>query len=82
MSTLKSPRDLPAHTKLKFRKGTQVVGDRRAALEESLLKMEEAEKHAELTARRVVKMGREKLLLENGEVREDMIYLLYSTLMI
>eukprot|EP01083_Nonionella_stella_P045201 121493_1 len=32
--------------------------------------MEEAEKHAELTAKRVVEMGREKLLLENGEKAE------------
>jgi len=47
------------------------VGDRRAALQESLLKMEEAEKHAELTARRVVKMGRDKLLLENGGKDEE-----------
>jgi len=66
-STMSSARDLASHTKLKFRTGSQVVGDRRAALQESLLKMEEAEKHAELTARRVVKMGRDKLLLENGE---------------
>lgn len=70
-SAQSSARDLAAHKKLKFRKGTQVVGDRRAALQESLLKMEEAEKHAEMTARRVVKMGRENLLLENGEKEEE-----------
>lgn len=33
--------------------------------------MEEAEKHAVLTAKRVVKMGREKLLMENGEKAEE-----------
>ncbi|KAL7549843.1 hypothetical protein ACHAWF_013103 [Thalassiosira exigua] len=66
-----SARDLAAHTKLKFRKGSQAVGDRRAALQESLLKMEEAERHAELTARRVAKMGREKLMLESGEKMEE-----------
>mmetsp|Transcript_14767 Transcript_14767/g.31450 ORF Transcript_14767/g.31450 Transcript_14767/m.31450 type:complete len:269 (-) Transcript_14767:428-1234(-) len=70
-STQSSARDLAAHTKLKFRKGSQLVGDRRAALQDSLFKMEEAEKHAELTARRVVKMGRDKLLLENGEKAEE-----------
>lgn len=68
---MSSALDAPAHTKLKFRKGTQVVGDRRAALQESLAKMEEAEKHAELTGKRVVKMGRDKLLLEEGEKDED-----------
>lgn len=70
-STMSSARDLASHTKLKFRKGSQAVGDRRAALQESLLKMEEAEKHAELTVRRVVKMGRDKLLLEDGEKAEQ-----------
>mmetsp|Transcript_22040 Transcript_22040/g.47928 ORF Transcript_22040/g.47928 Transcript_22040/m.47928 type:complete len:269 (+) Transcript_22040:46-852(+) len=70
-STQSSALDLAAHTKLKFRKGPQVVGDRRAALQESLLKMEEAEKHAAVTARRVVRMGRDKLLLEDGEKAEE-----------
>eukprot|EP00584_Thalassiosira_punctigera_P000648 CAMPEP_0172529214 /NCGR_PEP_ID=MMETSP1067-20121228/3355_1 /TAXON_ID=265564 ORGANISM="Thalassiosira punctigera, Strain Tpunct2005C2" /NCGR_SAMPLE_ID=MMETSP1067 /ASSEMBLY_ACC=CAM_ASM_000444 /LENGTH=268 /DNA_ID=CAMNT_0013313229 /DNA_START=33 /DNA_END=839 /DNA_ORIENTATION=- len=69
-STQSSARDLAAHTKLKFRKGSQAVGDRRAALQESLLKLEEAEKRAELTARRVARMGREKLLLEDGDKSE------------
>jgi len=68
---MSSARDLAAHKQLKFRKGSQVVGDRRAALQESLLKMEEAEKHAKLTARRVVKTGRDKLLLEDGEKAEE-----------
>lgn len=44
-----SAKDANAHTKLKFRKGSQVVSDKRAALQESLLKMEEAEKNANLT---------------------------------
>jgi len=70
IATMSSARDLAAHTKLKLRKGSQVV-DRSAALQESLLKMEEAEKHAELAAKRVVKMGREKLLLENGKDEEE-----------
>ena len=66
-----SAKDLASHTKLKFRNGSQVVGDKRAALQQSLLKMEEAEKHAGLTARRVVKMGRDKLLLEEGAKDEE-----------
>ena len=37
--------DMPAHTKLKFRTGSQVV-DRQKALKESLLKLEKAEKEA------------------------------------
>ena len=73
IATSSSARDLAAHTKLKFRKGSQVVGDKRAALAESLAKMEEAEKHASLTARRVVKLGRDRLLLEEGgrEMEEE-----------
>lgn len=70
-STMTSARDLASHTKLKFRTGPQAVGDRRAALKESLLKMEEAEKQAASTMRRVVKMGRDKLLLEDGGKAEQ-----------
>ena len=70
MSLQSSARDLNAHTKLKLRKGSQVV-DRRAALQESLLKMEEAEKKAQTNAKRAVKMGRDKLLLENGKEDEE-----------
>jgi len=68
---MSSARDLASHTKLKFRTGTQAVGDRRAALRESILKMEEAEKQAELTVRRAVKMGRDKLLLQDGGKAEQ-----------
>jgi len=70
VSTQSSSRDLNAHTKLKLRKGSQVV-DRRAALQESLLKMEEAEKKAQANAKRAVKIGRDKLLLENGKEDEE-----------
>ena len=66
-------RDLASHTKLKFRKGHQVAGSdqRSALLAESLAKMEEAERSAELTAKRYVKMGRERLLqLEDGKEEE------------
>ena len=66
-----SAKDLASHTKLKFRKGSQIVSDKRSALQESLLKMEEAERQANLTARRVVKMGRDKLLLEEGDAMEE-----------
>jgi len=66
ISAASSVRDLASHTKLKFRSGSQVVSDRRAALAESLAKMEEAERSANLTAKRVVKLGRERLMLEHG----------------
>ena len=68
LSTNSSAKDLASHTKLKFRKGHQIVtstggavgvksggvGDERreALLQESLLKMEEAERSADLTAKR------------------------------
>lgn len=75
-STQSSARDLASHTKLKFRQGPQLVtgddgGRRDAALRESLRKMEEAERRAESNVRMVVKMGRDKLLLENGEKAEE-----------
>ena len=67
-------RDAPSHTKLKFRKGAQLAGsDKRSALlAESLAKMEEAENSAKLTAKRYVKMGRERLLqLEDEKAEEE-----------
>lgn len=68
--------DMPAHTKLKFRTGKQVV-DRQKALKESLLKLEKAEKEANkrLLQRPAVdedveKEGRLKLLKQTAEVDE------------
>ena len=56
------------------------MGDRCTALEESLRKMEEAEKHAELTVKRMLKMGRENLSLEDEEAeREGRMKLLKQT---
>ena len=79
-STMSSARDLASHTILKFRRGEQAVGDRCTALEESLRKMEEAEKHAELTVKRMLKMGRENLSLEDEEAeREGRMKLLKQT---
>lgn len=71
VSTQSSARDLASHTKLKFRKGSQQLSDRATALQESLLKMKEAEEKAEISARRAVRMGREQLLLENEEENEE-----------
>eukprot|EP00577_Skeletonema_sp_RCC1716_P017380 CAMPEP_0113379030 /NCGR_PEP_ID=MMETSP0013_2-20120614/4012_1 /TAXON_ID=2843 ORGANISM="Skeletonema costatum, Strain 1716" /NCGR_SAMPLE_ID=MMETSP0013_2 /ASSEMBLY_ACC=CAM_ASM_000158 /LENGTH=280 /DNA_ID=CAMNT_0000261285 /DNA_START=65 /DNA_END=907 /DNA_ORIENTATION=- /assembly_acc=CAM_ASM_000158 len=72
ISTQSSSRDLNSHTKLKFRRGNQQVPtDRNAALEESLLRMEEAERKAQLGVKRAVRMGREQLLLENEEKNEE-----------
>ncbi len=71
ISAASSVRDLAAHTKLKSRTGSQVVGDGRAALVESLAKMEAAERSANLTSKRVVKLGRERLMLEHGGEEEE-----------
>jgi protein CWC15 len=73
ISTQSSSRDLASHTKLKFRQGPQQVrpSDRVSALQQSLLKMKEEERKAELSAKRAVKMGRERLLLENEEKNEE-----------
>jgi protein CWC15 len=82
VSTSSSVRDLASHTKLKFRKGTQLAStdQRSALLAESLAKMEEAERSAELTAKRYVKMGRERLLaLEDGEEERGKMLLLKQT---
>jgi len=76
--------DMPAHTKLKFRKGDQVM-DRQKALKESLLKLEEAEKEANkrLLQRPAVdedveKEGRLKLLKQTAEVDEVAIQSKYD----
>mmetsp|Transcript_7083 Transcript_7083/g.10317 ORF Transcript_7083/g.10317 Transcript_7083/m.10317 type:complete len:278 (+) Transcript_7083:68-901(+) len=85
ISTQSSSRDLNSHTKLKFRRGVQAVGSdsnsRAAALEESLRRMEEAERKAEAGVKRAVRMGREQLLLENEErnEREGRVKLLKQT---
>ena len=74
ISTQSSSRDLNSHTKLKFRVGAQKVGghtdDRAAALQESLRRMEEAERTAAIGVKRAVRMGREQLLLEKEEQNE------------
>lgn len=76
--------DMPAHTKLKFRTGKQVV-DRQEALKESLLKLEKAEKEASkrLLQRPAVdedveKEGRLKLLKQTAEVDEVAIQSKYD----
>jgi protein CWC15 len=70
---------MPAHTKLKFRKGDQVV-DRQKALKESLLKLEKAEKEAnkKLLQRPAVdetveEEGKLKLLKQTAEVDDTAI---------
>ena len=73
ISTQSSSRDLNSHTKLKFRRGPQQVGDtnsRAAVLQESLKRMEEAERKAANGVKRAVRMGREQLLLEHEERNE------------
>jgi len=76
--------DMPAHTKLKFRTGKQVV-DRQQALKESLLKLEKAEKEAskQLLQRPAVdeeveKEGQLKLLKQTAEVDEVAIQSKYD----
>ena len=66
--------DMPSHTKLKFRKGKQVV-DRQKALKESLLKLEKAEEEAtkKLLKRapvdeKIEEEGRLKLLKQTAEI--------------
>lgn len=75
----KSVLDMPAHTKLKVRTGSQVV-DRKKALRESLLKLEEAEKKAnnrKLGMRAIdpeeEEKGRLKLLKQTAEVDDEAI---------
>lgn len=76
--------DMPAHTKLKFRTGNQVV-DRQKALKESLLKLEKAEKDASkrllqrpAVDEEVEKEGRLKLLKQTAEVDEKAIQSKYD----
>lgn len=76
--------DMPAHTKLKFRTGKQVV-DRQKALKESLLKLEKAESDASrrLLQRPAVdedveKEGQLKLLKQTAEVDEVAIQSKYD----
>ncbi|KAG7363654.1 Cwf15/Cwc15 cell cycle control protein [Nitzschia inconspicua] len=78
--------DMPAHTKLKFRTGRQVV-DRQNALKESLRKLEEAEKNnvnkKKLLQRPAVdetieKEGRLKLLKQTAEIDEKTIQTKYD----
>mmetsp|Transcript_207 Transcript_207/g.478 ORF Transcript_207/g.478 Transcript_207/m.478 type:complete len:253 (-) Transcript_207:65-823(-) len=76
--------DMPAHTKLKFRTGSQVV-DRQKALKESLLKLEKAEKEASkrllqrpAVDEEVEKEGRLKLLKQTAEVDEVAIQSKYD----
>ncbi|KAG7342469.1 Cwf15/Cwc15 cell cycle control protein [Nitzschia inconspicua] len=77
--------DMPAHTKLKFRTGRQVV-DRQNALKESLRKLEEAERDVnkkKLLQRPAVdetieKEGRLKLLKQTAEIDEKAIQTKYD----
>jgi protein CWC15 len=67
--------DLATHKKLKLRKGAQIV-DKKAALRESLYKLEEAETKAPKIGRRPVNLaieeeGRRKLLKQTAEVDEE-----------
>jgi len=76
--------DLPAHTKLKFRTGKQVV-DRQKSLKESLKKLEKAEKEANKKIlqrpdvdEEVEKEARLKLLKQTAEVDENAIKAKYD----
>mmetsp|Transcript_43834 Transcript_43834/g.49737 ORF Transcript_43834/g.49737 Transcript_43834/m.49737 type:complete len:254 (+) Transcript_43834:111-872(+) len=74
--------DLASHTKLKFRKGIQVV-DKKSALRESLLKLEEAERKSITIKRRQIvpaieEEGERKLLKQTAEVDEERIRSKYN----
>jgi protein CWC15 len=73
VSTQVSALDAPAHTKLKLRKGPQVV-DRKAALKASLLALEEAETAAPVLKRAIDPVQEERahqrLLKQTAEVDE------------
>jgi protein CWC15 len=76
-STGMSHLDLSAHTKLKVRSGIQVV-DRKKALRESLLKLEQAEAKAPKLAKRQLdskaeEEGKVKLLKQTAEVDDKAI---------
>jgi len=68
--------DLPSHTSLKVRKGSQLVGDRRAALQKSLLELEQAEQTSKsgIPMRqydpKVEEEAKVKLLKQTAEVDE------------
>lgn len=67
--------DVAAHTKLKVRQGKQVV-NKQLALQESLLKLEQAERKAPKIGRRqlnpqIEEEGRRKLLKQTAEVDEE-----------
>ena len=71
--------DLAAHTKLKLRTGAQVV-DRKKALKESLLKLEQAEKTSSISvigkravSEEVEQEGRLKLLKQTAEIDDTLI---------
>jgi protein CWC15 len=74
-STQTSGLDANAHTKLKVRRGPQVV-DRKKALRESLLKLEQAENKVlgkRPISEKVEQEGRMKLLKQTAEVDEEAI---------
>ena len=75
-STGVSALDLASHTQLKIRKGSQVV-DRKKALKESLLKLEQAEASSGIGKRaisqKVEEEGRLKLLKHTAEVDDEAI---------
>jgi len=65
---MRSSKDAPAHTKLKYRVGHQQVLDKKAQLRESLRKLEEAEKKA----KKIGKIGNREVNREEdirGEVK-------------
>lgn len=75
---------MPAHTKLKFRHGSQVV-DRQQALKESLRKLEEAERKSSKLAlarpavdERMEQEGRLKLLKQTADVDDKAIQAKYD----
>lgn len=76
VSTQISALDAPAHTVLKFRKGNQVV-DKKAALKESLMALEEAESKIPLIKRTVdpeeEERAKMKLLKQTADVDEEKI---------
>lgn len=85
-STLSSVLDVAAHTKLKLRAGPQVV-DKKAALRESLMKLEEAEEKALSASGRIGRReavpaveeeGRLKLLKQTADVDEEKVKAKYD----
>ena len=76
--------DLAAHTQLKVRKGHQQVVDRKKALRESLLKLEAAERKADIGKQRrpvdeqVEEQGRLKLLKQTADIDDQAIQKKYN----